>query len=152
MLKHTLAILTTILLIAAADTEEEAVKKDTQALQGIWSFSSLIVDGDDKVADGTLKDVSLEFLESNLVFKAGENKLPLQFRIYPSTTPKGIDFTFKKPSENAKEGETLEGVYELDGDDLKFCVMQPGGTFKQRPVEFSGKEGKILVVLQRIKQ
>ena len=38
MHKHSLAILAAVLLLAAADTEEEAVKKDTQALQGSWSF------------------------------------------------------------------------------------------------------------------
>ena len=66
--------------------------------------------------------------------------------------PKGIDFTFTKASDEAKEGETLEGIYELDGDNLKFCVTPPGGNFKQRPTDFSAKEqGKILVVMTRAK-
>ncbi len=44
--------------------------------------------------------------------------------------------------------ENVKGIYALDGDTLKICLAEPK---KDRPTEFSGQKGLILLVLKRAK-
>jgi hypothetical protein len=46
------------------------------------------------------------------------------------------------------QGKKQFGIYEIDGDKVKFCFAAPGG---DRPAEFSSKEGsnRILSVWKR---
>jgi uncharacterized protein (TIGR03067 family) len=37
------------------------------------------------------------------------------------------------------KGNTIQGIYEIDGDTLRVCVVLPGKC--ERPTEFSGKAG-----------
>lgn len=38
-----------------------------------------------------------------------------------------------------QKGKTIQGIYEIDGDTLRVCVVLPGKG--ERPTEFSGKGG-----------
>ena len=48
-------------------------------------------------------------------------------------------------------GKTALGIYELDGDTLKWCANEPGGN--ERPKKFSSEAGTkyLLVTLKREK-
>jgi uncharacterized protein (TIGR03067 family) len=50
----------------------------------------------------------------------------------------------------AAKGQVVVGIYELDGDTLRVCLPEPG-TGKERPTEFSGKQGRSLTIYERRK-
>src|SRR5436190_22788185 len=57
-----------------------------------------------------------------------------KFTIDPSKKLKTIDYTF---TEGMNKDKTALGIYEIDGDTVKFCFALPD---KERPTEFSAKE------------
>jgi uncharacterized protein (TIGR03067 family) len=54
------------------------------------------------------------------------------------------------PSEGPAQGQTIEEIYELDGDKLKICLAMPGN---KRPAEFKAPEvgGRWLFTNKRAK-
>lgn len=113
--------------------EDEAVKKDTVALQGKWSMVSGERDGQPlppsmlssskRVAEGDQVTVTID----------GELFLKARFTIDPSKRPATIDYAV---TEGIHKGKTQLGIYELDGDTVKFCFCTPG---KPRPSDFTTK-------------
>ena len=67
-------------------------------------------------------------------------------RIDPSKSPKTVSATISK---GLYQGETMLGIYEIDGDTLKFCFEIEG---QNRPTEFktSTGEGRFLAVYKRV--
>ena len=66
----------------------------------------------------------------------------------PTQKPTAVDFKF---SEGMLTGETMRAIYELKGDDLKFCFPSES---RQRPKNFDSREGtggQWLLVLKREK-
>jgi uncharacterized protein (TIGR03067 family) len=67
-------------------------------------------------------------MSGQLYFKA-------KFSIDPTKKPKAIDYVM---TDGPTKGKTHLGIYELDGDTVKFCFAAPG---KDRPTEFTAKDG-----------
>ena len=121
------------LLLVAGDSD--AVKKDMTQLQGEWSMVSGEIDkqpmpeallkGSKRVAKGDETTVTIGGM---LFMKA-------KFTVDPSKKPKTIDYMM---TEGLTKGKTQLGIYELDGDTVKFCFAKPG---QDRPPEFVTKEG-----------
>lgn len=121
------------LLLVAGDSD--AVKKDMTQLQGEWSMVSGEIDkqpmpeallkGSKRVAKGDETTVTIGGM---LFMKA-------KFTVDPSKKPKTIDYMM---TEGLTKGKTQLGIYELDGDTVKFCFAKPG---QDRPTEFVTKEG-----------
>lgn len=113
----------------------DAVKKDVAQLQGEWSMVSGEIDtkpmpeallkGSKRVAKGDETTVTIGGM---LFMKA-------KFTVDPSKKPKTIDYMM---TEGLTKGKTQLGIYELDGDTVKFCFAKPG---QDRPTEFVTKEG-----------
>ena len=73
--------------------------------------------------------------------------------MFKATGPFTIDLT-RKPKETTDtlpDGKQIKGIYELDGDTLKWAANEPGKT--DRPKEFESKEGseRLLLTLKRDK-
>jgi uncharacterized protein (TIGR03067 family) len=66
---------------------------------------------------------------------AGKVFFKAKFTIDPTKKPRAIDYAM---TEGPTKGKTHLGIYELDGDTVKFCFAAPG---KDRPTEFTAKEG-----------
>jgi len=121
------------LLLFADDSD--AIKKDIAQLQGEWSMVSGEIDkqpmpeallkGSKRVAKGDETTVTIGGM---LFMKA-------KFTVDPSKKPKTIDYMM---TEGLTKGKTQLGIYELDGDMVKFCFAKPG---QDRPTEFVTKEG-----------
>ena len=130
-MKALLSVLFVAALSVAAD--DDAVKKEKDALQGKWTILSVERDG--KPVE-TWKD-GVRVMEGDtytMTPKQGDS-FKGKFALEPSKTPKGIDFT---PSGGQNKDKTLRGIYEIDGDMLKICFAEPD---KERPNEFSTKAG-----------
>jgi RNA polymerase sigma-70 factor (ECF subfamily) len=68
------------------------------------------------------------------------------YKLDPSKKPKVIELT---PRDGPQQGQTVRGIYLLEGDTLKICADNSDG--KQQPAEFATQPGSelILFVLQR---
>jgi uncharacterized protein (TIGR03067 family) len=114
---------------------QDAVKKETNLLEGDWTMMSGTANGrvmpKEMVKTGkrTAKDGETTImLNGQVYFKA-------KFKIDPIKKPKTIDYTM---IEGPTKGKTHLGIYELDGDTVKFCFGAPD---KDRPTKFESKEG-----------
>jgi uncharacterized protein (TIGR03067 family) len=66
---------------------------------------------------------------------AGQIYFKARFTIDPSKTPQAIDYAM---TEGPTKARTHLGIYEMQGDTVKFCFAGPG---QDRPTEFSAKPG-----------
>jgi uncharacterized protein (TIGR03067 family) len=64
-----------------------------------------------------------------------QTMLKVEFTNDPSKSPKTIDYMNLF---GANKGKSQLGIYEFEGEILKFCVAPPG---KPRPAEFSSTRG-----------
>ena len=128
--------------------ETDADKKDKDKLQGNWNAISSESGGKEKpeAKGNTLAFKGDEFS----VTRGGEVFLKGTFKVDSSKNPKTIDMKIKEGHPN--EGETAKGIYKLEGDELTWCVAEPGSG--NRPMAFATKEGTktMLVKLKREKK
>ncbi len=133
--------------LAGDDKKEDPAAAELKRLAGTWQGVAAEEGGEAAVAD-TAKQLRLEFdgekfkaYFGDMVLMAGTLKLD------PSAKPKAIDL---KSSEGRLAGKTGEGIYELDGDKLKLCLVEPG---EKRPAELkTAKQGQHLITYERAKK
>ncbi len=124
----TALILAVFSFLATAGEGKQKGGKDKKALQGTWTGSK----GD--------KKAQLTFDGNKFMLELGGKSASGTFTIDPAKDPKQIDLTVTKGDDETKkfEGKTSKGIYELDGDKLKWLASEPGA--EDRPEAFP-KEG-----------
>jgi uncharacterized protein (TIGR03067 family) len=136
-------LLAAVGLMAATDKPEaDSVKEDKRKLQGNWAVMSVDL-GTRSLSffEGAAKGGRLVFEGDEVIFK-GERAAKMAYRIDPNAKPKSIDLVSGK--------DTIEAIYDLDGDMLRICVGD-----RKRPTEFvakPGQEGQTLLILKRTKK
>ena len=124
-----------ILGLVGACVAQDAAKTEMAKLDGSWSMVSGEANGQampkDMVSDG--KRVAKDG-ETSISF-GGQIFFKAKFTVDPTKKPKTIDYVM---TEGLTKGKIQFGIYELDGDTVKFCFAAPG---KDRPTEFAAKEG-----------
>jgi uncharacterized protein (TIGR03067 family) len=130
---RTIAIL--MLAFGLARGDDDKVKKEMALMEGEWTLVSAVGNGKEmpeeqvKTGKRTVKgDESTVEIGGKVVVKA-------KFTIDPSQKVKTIDYVVL---EGDLKDQKLLGIYELDGDTLKFCLAGPDG---ERPTKFESKEG-----------
>lgn len=149
-----LSVLLLIVTLAWAN-EPKSPKEDPMAaekkkLEGTWE--GYAVDGRGEkpnqgpvhfrviIKDNKISAVDLGSPDKNKDMGSGS------YTLDPSKTLKEIDATgIVLPG---KRERTFLGIYELDGDTLKWCVDHRA---KERPTEFRTASGKYLLILKRQK-
>ncbi len=134
------------LVLVAADADDK-VKKEQEQLQGDWRVVGLEVN-DQKAPEEEAKKLRLVIKGDELTahFEAENRTEKGKIKIDPGTKPKIMDFTYL---EGDRKDMKLEGIYELDKDDLKICMNLMG---QSRPTEFKGGADSILLTLKREKK
>jgi uncharacterized protein (TIGR03067 family) len=115
--------------------EKEAAKADLAKFQGEWAMVSGIADGQ-PVPDAmlaTAKRVCKD--DETTVMIGGQLILKAKFTLDPTQKPKAIDYDM---TDGPTKGRKHLGIYEVDGETLKFCFGSPGA---ERPTEFTSKPG-----------
>jgi uncharacterized protein (TIGR03067 family) len=104
-------------------------------LEGEWAMVSGVMDGNpmDKSMVQWVKR-STHGNESH-VTAGPQTMLKVEFTHDPAKSPKTIDYMNLF---GANKDKSQQGIYEIVGDDLKFCVAPPG---KSRPAEFASTRG-----------
>src|SRR5258708_3978799 len=142
-----LVVLAAGLLVAADAPKDDAGKKEQEKLQGKWSAVSGERDGQ-KAPDTEIGQIKLEFKDGKMFINiANETKEIATLKVDGSKKPKTVDLDL---TEGPDKGKKAQGIYEVDGDNLKLCVAKPG---KDRPTEFATKAGSetTLLVLKKDK-
>lgn len=144
MLGKTFAVFTAVLVVSGTTYLALGGEKDKKSLQGTWKGSA----GD--------KKAQMTFDGKKFTFMFGDSSASGTFTINPEKNPKHINFKVLKGSdEHTKkfEGKTSKGLYELDGNKLKWLANEPGKD--ERPAAFpkKGEETKFLyITFERVKK
>ena len=126
----------TALLISSAWAEvSEAAKKDMAQLQGEWSMAGAGGGGQDLPSDMLKSSKRVCKGDETTVVVGGQLLMKAKFTLDPSKKPKSIDY---RVTGGPNSGKTQLGIYELDGDTVKFCFSTPG---MDRPTDFTAKQG-----------
>jgi uncharacterized protein (TIGR03067 family) len=103
--------------------------------EGEWNLVSAIMDGN--AMDPSVAQWVKRVTKGNqtTVLAGKQTMLKVEFSFNPSPSPKTIDYLNLA---GANKGKTQYGIYEFDGDALKFCVAAPGAP---RPTQFQSEPG-----------
>jgi uncharacterized protein (TIGR03067 family) len=134
-----------ICLFLAANAADDAVRKEVAALEGEWLMVSAERDGTPAPADIVRSAKRVSKGDETKVFVQGRLFARAKFTVDPSKSPKTIDYAV---AEGQFQGMMQLGIYELNGDSVKYCFADPG---KQRPTDFTtrGKSGYTVGIWKR---
>ena len=124
-----------LLLLVATPGAQDPTAKEMARLEGEWSMVSGEASGQSMPAEMVKTGKRVAKDGETTVTLGGRVYFKAKFKIDPSKKPKSIDYTM---TEGPTKGKTHLGIYELDGDTVKFCFAAPG---KERPTDFTAKEG-----------
>ena len=122
--------------LVAADKPDEA----KAPLQGTWQTITSEMDGE-KQPEDEVKEYKVVFAGDKLsILKSGDVFMAGTYTVDAGEKPGHIDLKLEKNEENpADVGKTLAGIYEVDGDSLKWCFTISGGA--ERPKSFATSSG-----------
>lgn len=132
-------------IFTARADETEAAKADQARLQGEWTMLSGERDGQAFPAARLKDSKRVAAGDTTTVTIQGQLFMKAKFTLDPAKNPKAIDYAV---TAGPYEGSRQLGIYEFDGDKVKFCFAVPG---KERPDDFSTKQddGRTLSVWKR---
>lgn len=132
------------------DAKSTAIAQSVEAFAGTWDIVAVQPAGSTKEAKQLVfrKDHSYAALDAR-----GKELWSGTYDLDPTKTPKIFDH---RSYESQKTGGDALGVYELDGDRLKFCCVvgtwkEKQWTGKPRPSEFKLPAADVVLELQRAK-
>ncbi|HUK31075.1 MAG TPA: TIGR03067 domain-containing protein [Candidatus Acidoferrum sp.] len=104
-------------------------------IEGEWAMVSGVMDG--VAMDNSMVQWVKRSTHGNesTVTAGPQTMLKVEFTYDPSKLPKTIDYVNLA---GANKGKSQEGIYEFEGEILKFCLAPPG---KPRPKEFASNRG-----------
>ena len=109
-----------------AESDRSSARADLKALQGTWERVAMELEGK-PAPDILITGWSSTYKDG--VYRHGIVTLD------PDRTPKA---TNTWDLEGPFADQTVPGIYELNGDTVKFCFARPG---QKRPTEFTTKRG-----------
>jgi uncharacterized protein (TIGR03067 family) len=132
-----------VLLNSSLGGESDLNKNDLKRLQGKWQLVTYVQDGKPGET-GNVWQVS-----GNKISYLPDSSIYSFLKLDATKRPKRLDFDLiiKEPYKIEKG---FSGIYEFDGDTVKFCVARPG---KERPQTFESTPGSghIFAVLKQVK-
>jgi uncharacterized protein (TIGR03067 family) len=132
---HVLAVGLSLLLAPAARAD------DSKDMQGTWVVVSSERDG---VTGDNPDDKLVVKGDKIMIMRSSTNREdPVTFKLDAAQKPKHLNLT-------TPGRQSIKGIYELQGDNLKICFGKPGS---ERPADFKTKEnsGFMCVTLKRAK-
>jgi uncharacterized protein (TIGR03067 family) len=135
-----LSLLVSAVSIGRADEDSEKVLK---ALQGEWKVDSIVSRGE-AIPAQQLEKLTFTF-KGNEVIPSDMPKDVATVTLDPSKKPAWFDITDRSK-------ETLLGIYELNGDSLKFCSAADPKAPRSKEFAATKENMATLIVLKRVKK
>lgn len=141
-----LLVLIAAVVLVAADAPDDAKKKDLEKLQGTWTMTGGEFDGNKIPPDQAKGELIFKDNTYSYTTAAGETGGGT-FKIDPAKKPKQMDAVAKG---GPLDGQTIEEIYELDGDTLKICLALPPA---KRATDFTApaESGRMMFTYKRKK-
>jgi uncharacterized protein (TIGR03067 family) len=134
--------------LVAADDKPDPAKADTAKMQGTWTMTESLRDGEEAIPEEDRKELRLLIKDDKRTIKVRDEVVSeATYTLDATSKPKGITV---KVSNGPLKDKELPGIYELDGDKLKICLNLTG---KDRPKDFKSEKGSgtLLQVFQKAK-
>ena len=130
----------------AADSPDQAAKKDIEKWQGAWQAVSMENSGKHTPPDA-LEKIKLTVSGTDYHFQNGAFNEHGSYTFRAAKNPKELDISV---GDGADKGKVYLVIYKIEGDELTVCLESAN---KNRPKEFTGKAGSgcTLEVWKRIK-
>ena len=127
MFRFSLTTLSCLLIVFAtwADDKDD-VKKEQEKFQGEWKLVGQ-------------EEVSLKFKGDVYEFTFGGQEEKGKMKFNPKTKPAQVDVDI---TDGNDAGKKQVGIYEWDGDKVKFCFAQAGET--KRPEKFDSSDSNLV--------
>ena len=150
-----LTAMTSLLAAAAAIAADDAKgpEKDKAGLQGTWRAVTSVMDGDQQPEDEVKAHTLVFSGDTMTVNKSGDMVMKGKVTLDPAQKPGHLDFKLEENPANPDDvGKSLVGIYEVKGDELKWCFVLPDRS--ERPKEFKSESGsgQIYATLKREKK
>lgn len=107
--------------------------------------------------EGTWKSVKKDSRAQQLKFTGNKFEATLDGKVYKGTfklnndeNPLQIDMKITESPEDKHKGKTALGIYEFQGEKLRWCSSQPGR--KRRPTQFAATMGDARLLLASFKK
>ena len=132
-----LMVLAVGIVAAPAGTSAQDAQKGADKLEGSWTATSwkrgATEIGKDQVA------TELTIAKSTYEFPQGINRISRKGTFKVDAAKGTIDFT---PEDGPASGQTLSGIYKVEGDTLTLCFTTAG---RERPKEFKTDDRNVVL-------
>ena len=137
-----------VLLTAMARADDAGAKRDLGQLQGEWTMVMGEIEGQAMPEQMRMAARRVAKDDETTITIGGQLFMKAKFTIDPAKKPKTIDYNM---TGGPTSGKTQLGIYEIDGERVKFCFGSPG---KERPTNFKTEagDGRTLSVWTRKKE
>jgi uncharacterized protein (TIGR03067 family) len=145
MIRHLLVFAALAGVMGAAAVAADKEPTDAEKLVGTWVITGLEV-GDKKIPTPEGESSYTFSKDGKFVLKSkGETDKEGTFKLDAGKKPPEIDLI---PPKDADQKETMQAIYQLDGDTLKLAYSIKGPEGK-RPTAFDPKEAAIMTLKRK---
>lgn len=122
--------------VLAADAE-----KDSKALQGTWQATTQRRGDDTEAPEKTRRHQFVIDGDKFRIVRDGQDHIKGTVKVDATAKPATMDLTITDAADDGDAaGKTCVGIYELSGDELKWCSARPGATDRPTGFDTSGTQ------------
>ena len=133
-----------LLLFLGADAKTEAVRKDLDNFQGVWTVVSMDLNGK-PLSEERRRKIKLTIQGEKFTFETGQDSHEGLYKIDPTKDPKELNIVITRGDE---KGKVYLVIYKFEDGKMIQCMQLDN---KKRPSQFNGAAGSgcLLEIWQR---
>jgi uncharacterized protein (TIGR03067 family) len=133
-MKSQAVVILSLVFLLGADSADQAVEKDLERFQGVWTVESMELNGK-PLSEERRKKIRLTIKGENFTFETGADSHAGLYKIDPSQDPKELNIVITRGDE---KGKVYLVIYKFEDGKMIQCMRQDN---KSRPKSFTGAAG-----------